>query len=375
MATKTTGTEKRLSLDKIKRARDVQPRVAMDNNVVKDYAERVEAGEKFPPVDVFFDGETHWAADGFHRLAGHEKAGRKQIDCIVHPGTKADAQWHALQSNKDHGLRRSVDDKKRAVLMAFEHPKGKDMSDRRIADVVGVSPTMVAKYRPKPEPTANGGQSKKRVGRDGRITKVGNIGKTKTAKSKLDAQPKAEKPAVESIGAIPAVAAIVAAPAQTQPCDDSIAARDDDHPPLEPKAVQPATETDEPEFSKYLLEDIELLVIVIRQDSGKILRRKEVLALPRENNLIDLLHRLDVSAQNIAAWLASQRAQPGRVSQPDTIDHDDADELAQEDADEDNEPEQEDVDEEADDEGDTDEFTYIYDETDDVDEEEMTWTA
>ncbi len=107
MARNAKGTEKRLSLDKIKRARDVQPRVAMDNNVVKEYAERVEAGEKFPPIDVFFDGETYWAADGFHRLAGHEKACRKQIDCLVHQGTKADAQWLALQSNKTHGQRRS----------------------------------------------------------------------------------------------------------------------------------------------------------------------------------------------------------------------------------------------------------------------------
>ena len=33
--------------------------------------------------------------------------------------------------------------------MAFAHPEGQGKSDRAIADLLGVSPTMVAKYRPK----------------------------------------------------------------------------------------------------------------------------------------------------------------------------------------------------------------------------------
>ena len=188
------GTEKRLSLDKIERDHDVQPRVATDTSVVADYAERIEAGDKFPPVDVFFDGEKHWLSVGFHRAAAHKKAGRKQIDCIVHQGTKDDAKWHALQSNKSHGLHRSNEDKVRAVKMAFEHPKGKDLSSRQIAELVGVSPTMVEKYRPKPEPTAKDGQSRPRIGRDGRKIKTAKIGtgkkgNGKTAKAKPSGKP------------------------------------------------------------------------------------------------------------------------------------------------------------------------------------------
>jgi len=179
---KSKGTEQRLSLDKIKRARDVQPRVAMDKTVVAEYGDRLEAKDKLPPVVVFFDGEDYWLAEGFHRVAAHEKAGRKQIDCVLCEGTKEDAQWHALQSNKTHGLRRTNEDKAKAVMMAPEHPKGKDLSDRQIADLVGVSPTLVGKHRKAVEPTVHNGQSKTRVDRKGRKINTANIGKNKKAK-------------------------------------------------------------------------------------------------------------------------------------------------------------------------------------------------
>lgn len=182
-------TEKRLAVDTIKCDRNVQPRVTTDKAVVKEYAERIKTKDNLPPVVVYFDGEQHWLAEGFHRLAAHEKAGRKQIDCIVYEGTKADAQWRAIQNNKDHGLRRTNEDKAKAVAMAFAHPKGKDMSDRGIADLVGVSPTMVAKYRPKAKLTAKDGQSKTRVGRDGRKINTAKIGKTKKARVKLSEKP------------------------------------------------------------------------------------------------------------------------------------------------------------------------------------------
>ncbi len=66
--------------------------------------------------------------------------------------------------------------------MALEHPKGKDLSSRQIADLVSVSPTMVNKYRPK-DGTANGGQSRNRKGRDGRVINTVNIGKGKKGKA------------------------------------------------------------------------------------------------------------------------------------------------------------------------------------------------
>lgn len=183
MAKQAKQTEKRLSIDKIKCSKDIQPRVEMDANAVAEYAERIEAGDDLPKVVVYYDGTTYWLTEGFHRLAAYKKLGRKQVDCIVINGTKADAQWHAIRSNRGHGLPRSNADKARAVGMAFVHPEGRDKSDRAIADLLGVSPTMVAKYRPK-DATAKDGQSKSRVGRDGRTTNTAKIGKGKKGNRK-----------------------------------------------------------------------------------------------------------------------------------------------------------------------------------------------
>jgi hypothetical protein len=197
--------QKRLSLDDIKCDRSIQPRVTMDKSVVAEYAERLQAGDSLPAGEAFFDGEDTWLAAGFHRKAAHAKAGRKQMDCFVFEGTKADAQWHAIQSNRDHGLRRTNDDKVRAIKMAFAHPNGQDMSDRGIADLVGVSPTMAAKYRPKSDSTANNGQSRPRVGRDGRKIKTAKIGKKKvktTAKPAIKASDGATTQSVERAVAV-----------------------------------------------------------------------------------------------------------------------------------------------------------------------------
>ena len=37
-----------------------QPRAKIDQAVCDDYGERMKAGEKFPAIDVFFDGENYW---------------------------------------------------------------------------------------------------------------------------------------------------------------------------------------------------------------------------------------------------------------------------------------------------------------------------
>lgn len=90
MEKKPKQTEQRLSIDKIKCSKDVQPRVKTDASVVKEYAERIEAGDDLPLIVVFYDGTTYWLAEGWHRLAAHKLLGHKMIVCIVIDGTKED---------------------------------------------------------------------------------------------------------------------------------------------------------------------------------------------------------------------------------------------------------------------------------------------
>jgi hypothetical protein len=153
-----------------------QPRATIDFEAVFDYMDAMADGAKFPPVVVFYDGASYWLADGFHRVKAAEQAGGDEVECDLHQGTQQDAQWYSFSANKTNGLRRTNDDKHRAVVAALGHPNGAQLSNRQIATHVGVDEGTVRNWREKL--TAEIPQSPKRKGRDGRTIKVTNIGKT-----------------------------------------------------------------------------------------------------------------------------------------------------------------------------------------------------
>jgi hypothetical protein len=189
MATKTTKTPepfptlKDLPLDAIRLDGGTQPRAAIDAETVREYAERMKAGDHFPPVQVYFDGTDHWLSDGFHRVKAAAEAGKPAVQAEVWEGTRDDAFWMSLAANKGHGLRRGNDDKVRAVALALKTKP--NLSDRQIADHVGVSHEMVRKHRP----TVNGCQSDLRTGKDGRTINTASIGKAAGAKAEPAAPP------------------------------------------------------------------------------------------------------------------------------------------------------------------------------------------
>jgi len=119
-----------------------------DDATVKEYAERMKEGDKFPAAVVFEDetGATY-LADGFTRYYASELAGKTKLGCEVKTGTRSDAIWYACSANKAHGVRRSNADKRKAVLTAVQHPYSSDKSDREIAVHCGVSNTLVSEVR------------------------------------------------------------------------------------------------------------------------------------------------------------------------------------------------------------------------------------
>ena len=125
-----------------------QPRAKIDQAVCDDYGERMKAGEKFPAIDVFFDGEHYWLADGFHRVQAYVMAvPGEAIECNLYQGTLQDAQWHSYSVNKTHGVRRTNPDKERVVKAALAHPNADNLSNYQIAEHCGVSESMVRKHR------------------------------------------------------------------------------------------------------------------------------------------------------------------------------------------------------------------------------------
>jgi hypothetical protein len=137
----------KLSLSDIRIDGGTQPRTMMEWETVEEYAELYKAGSNMPPVVVFYDGSINWLADGFHRYNAAQSAGLEAIDADVRSGTKLDAVWFSCSANQGHGIRRTNEDKRRAVLAALAHPRSKGLSDRQIADHCGVSHNLVNEQR------------------------------------------------------------------------------------------------------------------------------------------------------------------------------------------------------------------------------------
>ncbi|MDJ0745114.1 MAG: ParB N-terminal domain-containing protein [Xenococcaceae cyanobacterium MO_167.B27] len=143
----TDNYEIELFINFIRRDGDTQPRAAIDETTVSEYVEAMEAGAIFPPVTVFFDGEHFWLADGFHRVQAAETIGLLKVTVEVKQGSLREAILYSCGANATHGLRRSNEDKRRAVLRLLEDREWSQWSDRSIARRCGVHHKMVGRLR------------------------------------------------------------------------------------------------------------------------------------------------------------------------------------------------------------------------------------
>lgn len=78
----------RLPLTAIAFDAGTQIRAAIDEQAVNDYADRMHAGDTFPPLVLFHDGNQHYLADGFHRFMAAQRIGAEDFVVDVRPGTK-----------------------------------------------------------------------------------------------------------------------------------------------------------------------------------------------------------------------------------------------------------------------------------------------
>lgn len=122
-----------------------QIRAAINEDVVMAYAERMTAGDQFPPVVLFHDGSRYYLADGFHRSLAAQRNGLTEIPAEVRPGTKTDALWFALGANRSNGQRLSEDDKRHAIEVAYA--TWPDRGQREIAEQIGCSQRYVSTVR------------------------------------------------------------------------------------------------------------------------------------------------------------------------------------------------------------------------------------
>lgn len=139
----------KLAVDIIRMDGGTQPRSALSELTINEYANSMISGEPFPPIVVFYDGESYWLADGFHRTRAAMEAKFSEIESEIKQGTLDDAKWFSFGANKGHGLRRTNEDKQRAVQAALMHPKSVNLGDRELGRHLGVSHHMVGDWRQK----------------------------------------------------------------------------------------------------------------------------------------------------------------------------------------------------------------------------------
>jgi hypothetical protein len=127
-----------------------QVRVRIDEDVVKEYAAAMEAGDFFPPLLVYFDepNNRYILVDGFIRLAAHRRLHPNDpIFVSIKPGTLDEARWASLSVNNGHGFRHTNAYKRNSVIQVLKHPKSAELSNRQIGKLAGVDPKTVATIR------------------------------------------------------------------------------------------------------------------------------------------------------------------------------------------------------------------------------------
>lgn len=168
-----------MKIKDIRLDKDLQSRAYINEDVVAEYAEHMLEGAKFPPVIVFFDSVYYWLADGYHRYYGTKKANLDEIEVEVINGTRRDAILYSLGANSTHGLPRSNDDKRKAVMTVLDDMEWCEWADREIARVCGVSSMTVGRIKKSLQIAT---PSEKKYIKEGveKVMKTDNIGKEVT---------------------------------------------------------------------------------------------------------------------------------------------------------------------------------------------------
>ena len=138
-------TAQELPLDSINVYGGTQARVATKDDAIASYADEMSEGAVFPPIVVYFDGATHWLADGFHRYLAAKRIERPTISADVHAGGRTDALRHALGANATNGVYRNNADKRNAVEIALE--EWPDLANPVLAEICKVSVELVRRTR------------------------------------------------------------------------------------------------------------------------------------------------------------------------------------------------------------------------------------
>jgi hypothetical protein len=164
--TKRTMKITDLPVQSIRTDGGTQVRVTENSSAIERYADAMSRGVTLPAIDVFYDGNDYWLADGHHRLAAHKKCRHDTVSCQVHEGDRTGALLFACQSNQEHGLPLTNADKRNIVIAYFSIPGNETKSNNAASKILGVSVPFIKNVREeagvKPSPAAHVGVGAKK---------------------------------------------------------------------------------------------------------------------------------------------------------------------------------------------------------------------
>ena len=138
---------KKLNILNIRTDGGTQPRLELDQDMVKDYAEKMRDGTVFPPIIVFHDGSEYWLADGFHRYFATKSNALTTIEAEVKQGTLREAMLFAWSANNRHGKPPKPEDIRAIIRKMFEDEEWSKWSNVQIAKQLDVSVSTVQRLR------------------------------------------------------------------------------------------------------------------------------------------------------------------------------------------------------------------------------------
>ena len=138
---------KKLNILNIRTDGGTQPRVKLDQDLVKEYAEVMREGVVFPPVEVFHDGSEYWLVDGFHRYFALRANAVTTIEAEVITGTLREAQFYAWKANNKHGNRLKAEDIRAILRIMLTDEEYSKWSNVKIAKELDVSSMTVGRVR------------------------------------------------------------------------------------------------------------------------------------------------------------------------------------------------------------------------------------
>ena len=155
-----------IHIDKINIYGGTQARLKTNEDAIESYAEEMQRGAVFPPINVYFDGATYWLADGFHRYLSTKRNGQPTISAEVQPGGRVEALRHALGANSLNGVYRTNGDKRNAVEIALE--EWPELANPVLGEICKVSSELVRGCRQEMQKAGRIPQMTIVTGRDGK---------------------------------------------------------------------------------------------------------------------------------------------------------------------------------------------------------------